>query len=235
MFAKDISEDFSVKGPKICSFHCDFRVFLSKSSDKLRGTIAKFWQELRTPFYAPAGFYGSPKTPKRQYYVKFALLGPGADALGNFPPNWTENCIHQDAVFFFFLGNTQVTINIWQFLRILFGRHLVGVWIGGVWNGHFYRVRKIFFRGRIFQENPWNSAERAIFAKFQAPKFENSEPEKLQFHTPSHSIPPLDSLLKKEVWCIPKSLFSREKEGKYIYTKEPWRWLLGTPSRSIGV
>ena len=59
----------------------------------------------------------------------------------------------------------------------------------------FSRVRKIFFRGRIFQENPCNSAERAIFAKFQAPKFENSEPEKLQFHTPSHSIPPLDSLL----------------------------------------
>ena len=39
----------------------------------------------------------------------------------------------------------------------------------------------------------------------------------------------------KEVWCIPKSFFSREKEGKYIYTKEPSRWLLGTPSRSIGV
>ena len=58
----------------------------------------------------------------------------------------------------------------------------------------FSRVRNIFFRGRIFQENPRNSAERATFAKFQAPKFENSEPEKLQFHiTPSHSIPPLDS------------------------------------------
>ena len=40
---------------------------------------------------------------------------------------------------------------------------------------------------------------------------------------------------KKEVWCIPKSLFSREKGGKYIYTKEPSRWLLGSPSRSIGV
>ena len=33
---------------------------------------------------------------------------------------------------------------------------------------------------------------------------------------------------KKEVWCIPKSLFSREKEGKYIYTKEPSRCLWGT-------
>ena len=59
----------------------------------------------------------------------------------------------------------------------------------------FSRVRKIFFRGRDSQENRGISAERAIFAKFQAPKFENSEPEKMQFHTPSHSIPPLDSLL----------------------------------------
>ena len=59
----------------------------------------------------------------------------------------------------------------------------------------FSRVRKIFFRGRNLQENPCNSAERAILAKFQAPKFENSEPKKMQFHTPSHSIPLLDSLL----------------------------------------
>ena len=36
---------------------------------------------------------------------------------------------------------------------------------------------------------------KSDFAKFQAPKFEISEPEKMQFHTPSHSIPPLDSLL----------------------------------------
>ena len=40
---------------------------------------------------------------------------------------------------------------------------------------------------------------------------------------------------KKEVWCIPKTLFSREKEGKYVYTKAPSRCLWGTPSRSIGV
>ena len=59
----------------------------------------------------------------------------------------------------------------------------------------FSRVRKIFLRSRNLQENPRNSAERAIFAKFQAPKSENSEPEKMQFHTPSHSRPPLDSLL----------------------------------------
>ena len=38
----------------------------------------------------------------------------------------------------------------------------------------FSRVRKIFFRGRNFLENPRNSAERAIFAKFQAPNFEHN-------------------------------------------------------------
>ena len=59
----------------------------------------------------------------------------------------------------------------------------------------FSRVRKIFFRGRNSQEYPCNSAERAILTKFQAPKFEISEPDKMQFHTPNHSIPPLDSLL----------------------------------------
>ena len=58
-----------------------------------------------------------------------------------------------------------------------------------------FQSPKIFFRERNFQENPGISAERTIFAKFQAPKFENSEPEKMQFHTPSHSIPTLDSLL----------------------------------------
>ena len=74
----------------------------------------------------------------------------------------------------------------------------------------FSRVRKIFFRGRNLQENSRNSAERAIFPKFQAPKFENSEPEKMYFHTPSHSIPPLDSLLKKRE--IEKKERERERE-----------------------
>ena len=32
--------------------------------------------------------------------------------------------------------------------------------------------------------------------KFQTPKFENLEPAKLQFHTSSHAIPPLDCLLR---------------------------------------
>ena len=76
------------------------------------------------------------------------------------------------------------------------GRHLVGVWIGGVWNGHFPESEKYFSEAEISRKFPEIAQrERFYFSKFQAPEFENSEPEKLQFHTPSHSIPPLDSLL----------------------------------------
>ena len=42
----------------------------------------------------------------------------------------------------------------------------------------FSRVRKILFRGRNLQEDPQNFAERAIFAKFQAPKFEKIQSRK---------------------------------------------------------
>ena len=56
------------------------------------------------------------------------------------------------------------------------------------------RPKNIFQRPK-FAANPGNTGERAIFATFHAPKFENSEPEKIQFHTPSHAIPPLNSLL----------------------------------------
>ena len=64
----------------------------------------------------------------------------------------------------------------------------------------FSRVRKRFFRGRNLQENPRDSAERAISAKYQAPKFENSEP-----------IPPLDSLLICSVYHSNKKFKQTEK------------------------
>ena len=54
----------------------------------------------------------------------------------------------------------------------------------------FQSPKNIFQRPK-FPGNSLKFRERAIFAKFQAPNFENSEPEKMQFHTPSHSIPPL--------------------------------------------
>ena len=34
------------------------------------------------------------------------------------------------------------------------GRHLVGVWIGGVWNGHLPEPEKYFSEVETLQENP---------------------------------------------------------------------------------
>ena len=39
----------------------------------------------------------------------------------------------------------------------------------------------------------------------------------------------------KEVWCIPKCLFLRERRGTYIHTKEASRCARGTSSDSVGV
>ena len=58
-----------------------------------------------------------------------------------------------------------------------FRRHFVGY--GLVADG------MAIFQGEAkFAGNPWSSAERAIFIKFQAPKFGISELEKMQFHSP---------------------------------------------------
>ena len=82
-------------------------------------------------------------------------------------------------------------------LNDIIGRHLVGYGLVAYGMAICQSPKNIFQRPK-FAGNPWNSEERAMFAKFQPPKFEISEPEKMQFHTPSHSIPPLDSLLYKE-------------------------------------
>ena len=44
------------------------------------------------------------------------------------------------------------------------------------------------------QATPQKKVSR-LLCSFRLRNFENSEPEKTQFHTPSHSVPPLDSLL----------------------------------------
>ena len=75
------------------------------------------------------------------------------------------------------------------------GRHLVGVWIGGAWNGHFPESETYFSEAKISSKILEFPQKERFSPKSQAPKFENSEPEKMQFHTSSHSIPPLDSLL----------------------------------------
>ena len=88
--------------------------------------------------------------------------------------------------------------NINVFVRVP-GREESGSRPGGSVTG----VTEKLFMCQMFMCLLFRPLERAIFTKFQAPKFENSEPEKMQFHTPSHSIPPLDSLLSKETFQFP--------------------------------
>ena len=87
-----------------------------------------------------------------------------------------------------------------------------------------FQSLKLFFRDRNVQEKPWNSTGRAIFVKFQAPKFEISERKKMQFHTPSHSIPPLDSLL--EILCHRCRLSGSTQIGALENSRLFQQWLL---------
>ena len=62
----------------------------------------------------------------------------------------------------------------------------------------FSRVRKIFFRGRIFQENPWNSADFCQISgseiwKFRARKIEIPYPQ--PFHTPTRLPPNIQGMI----------------------------------------
>ena len=103
-----------------------------------------------------------------------------------------------------------------------FGRHLVGVWIGGVWNGHFPESEKYFLEAEFSRKIPEIPQKERFFqiSGSEIFEFENSEPEKLQFHTPSHSIPPLDSLLvlgPPSEWCsvgAELQLSGKKKEHK---------------------
>ena len=47
------------------------------------------------------------------------------------------------------------------------GRHLVGVWIGGVWNRHFQSPKNIIQRPKFAGKSPSSAAERAVFVKFR--------------------------------------------------------------------
>ena len=79
----------------------------------------------------------------------------------------------------------------------------------------FFRVEQYFQRPNFagtFQE----FRRKSHFDQISGSEFWNSEPEKTQFHTPSHSIPPLDSLLLVIWWqggvCLrPTSMCSLEK------------------------
>ena len=75
-----------------------------------------------------------------------------------------------------------------------FGRHLVGVWIGGVWNGHFPESEKYFSEAEISRKMPeipqkerFSPNFRLRNLKIQSPK--NAIPYPQPFHTPT-TLPP---------------------------------------------
>ena len=69
-----------------------------------------------------------------------------------------------------------------------------------------FQSPKRSFEARNLQENRSNSADGAILADFQAPKFEISDPI-IASPYPSLSIPPLDPLLPA-LFCISHDLDS---------------------------
>ena len=69
-----------------------------------------------------------------------------------------------------------------------FGRHLVGVWIGGVWNGHSPESEKYFSEGEFSRKIPEIPQEerflpnfRLRYLKIQSPKNCNSIPPAIPY------------------------------------------------------
>ena len=82
-----------------------------------------------------------------------------------------------------------------------FGRHSVGVWIGGEWNGDFPESKNVF-------QSPLKFRRKSGFDQiFQAPNFENSEPEKKAIPYPQPFHTPTDSLLVIGFLCQILSVF----------------------------
>ena len=76
-----------------------------------------------------------------------------------------------------------VLVPVWCSIKLemFLGRHVVRVWIGGVWNGHLPEPEKYFSEAEISRKIPeiqQRERERAIFDKCQAPKFEKFEAPK---------------------------------------------------------
>ena len=84
------------------------------------------------------------------------------------------------------------------------GRRLVGVWIGGVWNGHFPESEKIFSEAEIsrkileiLQKGRFLPNFRLRNLKFRARKIAIPYPQ--PFHTPTR-LPPILRLGTKKVF-----------------------------------
>ena len=71
----------------------------------------------------------------------------------------------------------------------------MGVWIGGVWNGRFPESEKYFSEAEFSRQIPEIPQKERFSPNFRLRDLKIQSPKNCNLHTPSHSIPPLDSLL----------------------------------------
>ena len=115
---------------------------------------------------------------------------------------------------FFFDGATP------SFWMSVFGRHLLGVWIGGIWNGHCPEPAKNS-EAELSKKIP--EITQSDFRRISGSEVSGkSEPQKMQVHTPSRSISPLDSLLCMCV-CVGNNFSLLQERKKHINTKKRTR------------
>ena len=105
-------------------------------------------------------------------------------------------------------------------MYVFVGRHLVGVWIGGVWNGHFPESEKYFSEAEICRKIPEIPQKERFLPnfrlrnlKFQSPKKCNSIPPAIPYPT---RLPP--NLLVSFRLSLYRSV-RRQNPGPFFWKK----------------
>ena len=98
----------------------------------------------------------------------------------------------------------------------------------------YFRVPQVFFATLVltcailcFPASPREDVPGLFSLTFQQPS--NRREKKVYTKGVYSSENSSESASKKQVWCIPKSLFSRGKDGNYMDTKEASRCFVGDP------
>ena len=72
---------------------------------------------------------------------------------------------------------------------LLLGRHLVGVWIGGVWNGHFPESEKYFSEAEISRKIPEIPQKERFSPNFRLRNLKIQSPKKCNSIAPAVPYP----------------------------------------------
>ena len=76
-----------------------------------------------------------------------------------------------------------------RFFFLLFGRHLVGVWIGGVWNGRFPESEKYFSGAEISRKMPEIPLKKRCSPNFRLRNLKIQSPKKCNSMPPAVPYP----------------------------------------------